>query len=239
MLPYFYQEHLNILEGNFVLDEAASHHCAQVLRMQAGTALLLTNGKGLLANANIIEPSRKRTLVQIHSATTIAASMPKFALAIAFTKNNSRNEWLLEKATEMGISDIFPIMAHRSEKEKWKPERLHNILVSAMLQSQQVHLPILHEPQKPQFVLDVSSVQYEQQFIAHCEQGMERNSYWSKLKTGKNTLVWIGPEGDFTTDEIEMCIAAGCIPVSFGTNRLRTETAGLYACAVYNAKNNG
>lgn len=238
MLPYFYQADLTDHIGNFNLDEASSRHCSQVLRMQPGDELLLTNGKGLRCIASIQEASRKRTIVAIASVERPAAPQFRFGLAIAFTKNNSRNEWLLEKATEMGITEIFPIVTQRGEKDRLKPERLNSILVSAMLQSQQVYLPVLHEAEKLSLILNSTSA-YEQKFIAHCEADKERLSYWERLEKNKNTLVLVGPEGDFTTEEITQSLAAGCIPVSLGNNRLRTETAGLYACTVFNAKNYG
>lgn len=239
MLPYFYQTDLTDELGNFTLDEASSRHCSQVLRMQPGDDLLLTNGKGLRCTASILETSRKRTLVTITSVERQAPPRSKFCLGIAFTKNNSRNEWLLEKATEMGITEIFPILTRRGEKDKLRPERLNGILVSAMLQSQQVHLPVLHEAEKLTGVLKKTSGTYGQKFIAHCETGKDRRSYWEELAADKDTLVLIGPEGDFTEDEITQSLDAGCIAVSFGNNRLRTETAGLYACTVFNAKNYG
>ncbi len=239
MLPYFYQADLQNQKGNFVLDEATSRHCTQVLRMQVGDALLLTNGAGLRCRAVITTASRKRTIVELNEMELLEAPNPKFGLAIAFTKNNSRNEWLLEKATELGISDIYPLLTQRGEKDKLKPERLNNILVSAMLQSQQVYLPTLHEAHKINDVLESASNIYKQRFIAHCETEKERQAYWENIAIGENTLILIGPEGDFSAAEIEQSINAGCKPVTFGTNRLRTETAGLYACTVFNAKNNG
>lgn len=239
MLPYFYQQQLEEKTGPFQLDEEASHHCTQVLRMKEGAELLLTNGRGLSATAMIVSASRKRTRVEVQTVETVAATLAQFGLAIAFTKNKSRNEWLLEKATEMGISHIFPVFTKRGEKDKINPERLHNILVSAMLQSQQVYLPQLHEAQPLAKLLAASDTLFPQKFIAHCESEQERNPYWHALETGKNTLVLVGPEGDFTGEEITMSLEAGFKAVSFGNNRLRTETAGLYACTVFNAKNYG
>lgn len=239
MLPYFYQQQLAEKTGAFQLDEEASHHCTQVLRMKEGAELLLTNGRGLSATAMIVTASRKRTQVEVQRVEKVAASLAQFGLAIAFTKNKSRNEWLLEKATEMGISHIFPVFTKRGEKDKINPERLNNILVSAMLQSQQVYLPQLHEAQPLAKLLADSETLFPQKFIAHCESEQERNPYWSALETGKSTLVLVGPEGDFTSEEISMSLEAGFKAVSFGSNRLRTETAGLYACTVFNAKNYG
>lgn len=239
MLPYFYQQQLEEKKGAFQLDEEASHHCTQVLRMKEGAELLLTNGKGISAHAVITGASRKRTQVDIQAIEKAAPLTVQFGLAIAFTKNKSRNEWLLEKATEMGITHIFPVFTKRSERDKINPERLNNILVSAMLQSQQVYLPQLHEVQSLEKLWAATDALFAQKFIAHCESDQERNPYWRALEPGKSTLVLVGPEGDFTEDEIAKSIAAGFKAVSFGSNRLRTETAGVYACTVFNAKNYG
>lgn len=239
MLPYFYQQQLEEKTGDFQLDEEASHHCTQVLRMKEGAELLLTNGTGLSAKAIIVSASRKRTLVEVRTVEKVGISLAQFGLAIAFTKNKSRNEWLLEKATEMGIHHIFPVLTKRGEKDKINPERLNNILVSAMLQSQQVYLPQLHEAQPLAKLFAATGELFPQKCIAHCEADQERNSYWNTLEPGKDTLVLVGPEGDFTEEEISMSLEAGFKPVSFGPNRLRTETAGLYACTVFNAKNYG
>ncbi len=239
MLPYFYQQQLEERTGAFQLDEEASHHCTQVLRMKEGAGLLLTNGRGLSATAIITAASRKRTQVEVKAVENQILAAARFGLAIAFTKNKSRNEWLLEKATETGIAHIFPVITKRGEKDKINPERLNNILVSAMLQSQQVYLPQLHEAQPLAGLISTADALFPQKFIAHCESGQERNSYWNALTTGQNTLVLVGPEGDFTEEEITMSLNAGFKAVSFGSNRLRTETAGLYACTVFNAKNYG
>jgi 16S rRNA (uracil1498-N3)-methyltransferase len=159
-------------------------------------------------------------------------------LGIAFTKNNSRNEWLLEKAMEMGIEQIYPIITDRTEKDKLKMERLQGILISAMLQSQQCYLPQLHDSIKLKALLQQSTTT-AQRFIAHCIDTEERKSYITHLQPGKDTLMLIGPEGDFTPAEINLCLEAGLEPVSLGQNRLRTETAGLYACTIFNAVNYG
>ena len=238
MLPFFYQENLPVQEGPFMLDEATSKHCVQVLRMKEGAQLLLTNGKGLRAEAVITEAARKHCMVHCSKVEQQPARPVSFALGIAFTKNNSRNEWLLEKAMEMGIEAIYPIITDRTEKDKLKMERLQGILVSAMLQSQQCYLPALHDSVKLKDLLQQSQ-QYTQRFIAHCISTEARQSYIQHIEAGKDTLMLIGPEGDFTPAEITLCLDAGLKAVSLGQNRLRTETAGLYACTVFNAVNYG
>lgn len=234
MLPYFYHETLSGGQGTFTLDEATSKHCIQVLRMQEGASMLLTNGKGLRAQVKIVAADRKRCGVQVETAENLAARPYALSLAIAFTKNNSRNEWLLEKATEIGVTHIYPLLAQRSEKEKFNAERLKAILVSAMLQSQQCFLPELHEPMS---LKKIAAVAPEQKLIAHCLDSEPRRSLTEAMQPLKNTMVLIGPEGDFTKDEVSLCLSQDFLPVSLGANRLRTETAGLYACTVFNALN--
>jgi len=238
MLPFFYQENLPAKEGAYTLDEATSKHCVQVLRMKEGAPLLLTNGKGLRIEAVITAAERKHCMVHCTKVEQLPARPVAFTLGIAFTKNNSRNEWLLEKAMEMGIEQIYPIITDRTEKDKLKMERLQGILVSAMLQSQQCYLPQLHDSIKLKDLLQQSNTT-AQRFIAHCIDTEARKSYITHLQPGKDTLMLIGPEGDFTPAEISLCLDAGLEPVSLGKNRLRTETAGLYACTIFNAVNYG
>lgn len=234
MLPYFYHALLSEDQPVLTLDEPTSKHCIQVLRMREGESLLLTNGKGLKATATIVTADRKRCGVQLTEAAQLPARPYRLALAIAFTKNNSRNEWLLEKITELGVEHIYPLVATRSEKEKFNAERLNNILVSAMLQSQQCFLPVLHEL-LPLKKIGSLQEQYPRRLIAHCMEEEQRMSLTGALAMPEHTLMLIGPEGDFTAEEVTLCLGQGFRPVTLGANRLRTETAGLYACTVFNA----
>lgn len=236
MLPCFYHPELDEKQKTITLDEPTSKHCIQVLRMQEGEQMMLTNGKGINMLATIIVADRKRCGIKSDRTDHIAQRPFRFALGIAFTKNNSRNEWLLEKATEMGVEDIFPLLCSRSEKEKFNADRLKGILVSAMLQSQQCWLPVLHDPvalkKVPGLVAETS-----QKLIAHCIDTATRMPLLMQLKPAMDTIALIGPEGDFTEEEITLCLNGGFIPVALGANRLRTETAGLYVCTVFNALN--
>ena len=144
----------------------------------------------------------------------------------------TQNPKLLEKATEIGIGQITPLLTKRGEKIHLKTERFRKILVSAMLQSQQTYLPVLHEPQSLEEVLIGKE---EQRFVAWCSEDGERQALSTVMKPGKKTLILIGPEGDFTPEEVHLCLQHGALPVTLGPNRLRTETAGLYATVVYNA----
>lgn len=235
MLPYFYHPVIAEKQNIITLDEPTSKHCIQVLRMKEGEKMLLTDGKGKKAGVVIVNDDRKRCGVQVEQLEQRSPRPHSLSLGIAFTKNNSRNEWLLEKATEMGIEHIYPLICARSEKEKFNADRLNGILVSAMLQSQQCFLPKLQEPVTlKRFVTNAAD---EQRLIAHCIETEERKTLLQQLLPGRDTLMLIGPEGDFTKEEITVSLENGFMPVTLGTNRLRTETAGLYVCTVFNALN--
>jgi len=207
------------------MDEDTSKHMIHVLRMQKGEFVLLTDGKGKKATAVIVDDNRKKAVVEILEITTEDAMLPKVAIAISLTKNSSRFEWFLEKATEIGINEIIPLVCERTAKDKVRLDRMRQILISAMLQSQQCWLPVLHEPAKFEKVLEFS---FDQKLIAHCEDGEKRQLH-DVVKKDESKLILIGPEGDFTPTEIENAIRNHFLPVALGRTRLRTETAGMYA----------
>jgi 16S rRNA (uracil1498-N3)-methyltransferase len=138
-------------------------------------------------------------------------------------------EWLLEKVCEMGIESITPILTQRSEKNYFKKERFEKILIAAMLQSQQTYLPILEEPKA---LKDIIEREYDQKLIAYCGQEFEKFSALNAVKPRKSTLFLIGPEGDFTSDEVHLCMQNQFSAIHLGANRLRTETAGLFVCTL-------
>lgn len=236
MEAYFFQENLSKEATVVALDEANARHCIQVLRMKKGEAIRLTDGKGNLAIAAIEEADKKRCLVRIRSLeTTPEPQHTGFSIGIAFTKSNERNEWLLEKLTEIGTENIFPLLSEHGERDKFNAERYQKILIAALLQSQQNRLPVLHTAQKLEsFLTGIASDFKGQKFIAHCrEQEGGRVSFPSALQKNNKCLLLIGPEGDFSSAEINKALQNGFQPVHFGSNRLRTETAGIYACAAY------
>lgn len=238
---FFYPQRLHA--GELVaLPEDTARHVAQVLRMQPGDVLQLTNGEGMNADCLIVDAAKKKVSVRCESVTQEPAPAPQLHLAVAFTKNASRNEWLLEKATELGVSRITPLITARSIRERVRAERGKAILISAMLQSRQCWLPQLDEPTP----FERMFAQQEPAFIAHCmEQVPEeissektvfippRQPLLQALKKGQNAAIFIGPEGDFTPAELTLAIAAAATPVSLGTNRLRTETAALAAITCF------
>lgn len=224
--PLFYYPQKLQAGEIFQLPEDTARHIGQVLRMEAGEPIQLTDGNGMLADCHLSKVEKKRVEVSAGVVEQIPQSQPAFRLGIAFTKNASRNEWLLEKATELGISRITPLLAERSNRERIRAERWNAILISAMLQSKQSWLPQLDAPMSLKSMIDQNSAQL---FIAHCMDTDARVPLLQALKKGQNACMLIGPEGDFSRAEVTLASSAGAIPVSLGSNRLRTETAALAA----------
>ncbi|MCM5527522.1 16S rRNA (uracil(1498)-N(3))-methyltransferase [Parasegetibacter sp. NRK P23] len=222
-LPYFYQEQY-AGEKNWILDEDTSKHCVQVLRMEAGEKLVLTNGKGLLATVQITDPHKKKCGVTLVSVENIPAPAHKQLIGISLLKNASRFEWFLEKATELGINGIVPLLCKRTERQHFREERLKGILIAAMLQSQKAWLPELYTPQS---IEEVVKIPAEKKFIAHCMDS-EKTPLKMMVTPAVSQYLLIGPEGDFTEEEVISASNAGFQPVSLGNFRLRTETAGIY-----------
>jgi 16S rRNA (uracil1498-N3)-methyltransferase len=229
-VPYFYTPQL--LTGNITLDEDTSKHVVQVLRKSKEDILSLTDGKGNRAEALIVNADRRHCLVSVKSVIKEESTAQKVSIAISLIKNTSRFEWFLEKATEIGVNEIFPLLCERTEKEKFRFDRLHNILVSAMLQSQQCRLPVLHQP--TEFKKAIQLPAFDKKFIAHCMEAekkllsLQLQESSGSLLSG-STLIFIGPEGDFSSIEIDLALAQNILPVSLGPTRLRTETAALAA----------
>ena len=228
-LPFFYEENLPDAD-RFTLSEESSRHIAQVLRMKENEQLLITNGKGQTLTVEIITPHKKKAEVKIIHKEFLPQRKPKISIAISFIKSASRFEWFLEKAAEIGVSAIISLICKRTEKTHFREERMKTILISAMLQSRQAWLPILHKPVKMNELLQ--NKEYEQKFIAHCfEQEKQVLNDFLVDKTSSK-IILIGPEGDFTEEEINAALQQNYIPVSLGETRLRTETAGIVAAAL-------
>ena len=165
-LPFFYIDETASEKKSLILNEETSKHIVQVLRMKTGEHIQLTDGKGSLFLAEISDDHKKKCEVNILSSTAKQHSVKKITIAISPVKNSSRFEWFLEKATEIGIAEIIPLLCARTEKQHFRFDRMKTILISAMLQSQQCWLPVLHEPVK--FSDVINKTDYEQKFIAHC-----------------------------------------------------------------------
>jgi 16S rRNA (uracil1498-N3)-methyltransferase len=229
-IPYFYFPSLSKQVSEFILDENSSRHIVQVLRMQPGEKLNLTDGKGISALAIIQEANKKRCKVNIAEKKIHADPRRRILIGLALLKNTARFEWFLEKATELGITEIIPLKTARTEKQQFRMERMKGILESALIQSRQVRMPVLHEPQT--FMTWLETIHADQKFIAHCENGPKRRlSEMINTNLGSQ-LVLIGPEGDFTEEEIKKSLEAHFIAVDLGDNRLRSETAAIAAAAL-------
>lgn len=202
--------------------------------MQAGARLRLTDGKGADATVEIVRAEKKKCAVKVIAIQQHEPPVQKLILCMSFTKNASRNEWLLEKATELGVQTIVPLMTARTEREHFRFDRLNNILISAMMQSQQYHLPVLKEPAPFKTITGIDAAQ---KLVAHCMDDIARQPLHAALQPGKDTVVCIGPEGDFTDEEVNEALAAGFTGISLGINRLRTETAAMAVCAYFNMIN--
>ncbi len=235
-LPYFYEPSVVAINTPFILSEDASKHCVQVLRMKEGDPLQLINGKGGLYTAVIIKADKKYCSVKIENTSYQPQEERRICVAISLLKNANRWEWFLEKAVEIGVQEIIPLLCGRTEKQNFKWERSQQIVVSAMLQSRQVWLPQLHEPTTFNEVV-TNSHSSTQKLIAHCREDEGKISLQA-LQIQNNIQIVIGPEGDFTEKEIHLALQKNYQPVSLGTTRLRTETAGVVASAllVYSPK---
>lgn len=227
-LPFFYAP--NIADNPLTLDEESSRHIVQVLRMQEGEHVLLTDGLGNSAEGEIIGAHKKHCVVRIIQLEFIPKPSHQLTIAISLVKNSSRFEWFLEKATELGVSEVIPMICERTERQKFRADRYSNICRSAMLQSRQTWLPVLHEAKDFNEVIRMAA--HHQRFIAHCaedDKHILNGAYDHLLDTH---IILIGPEGDFTTVEIETAKRNGFLPVSLGNTRLRTETAGIFAAVI-------
>ncbi|WP_430468054.1 16S rRNA (uracil(1498)-N(3))-methyltransferase [Winogradskyella ouciana] len=226
-MQLFYNPNISENDSLFSFDKDESRHIVKVLRKKVGDQLHITNGKGWLFEAELISADAKHCYVDITSKSLQPKRNFHLHLAVAPTKMNDRYEWFLEKATEIGIEEITPIICDNSERKVVKLERFERIIQSAMKQSLQCYLPKLNAPMSFQ---DFVNQEFSgQKFIAHCEE-TDKKSLKSELKTDEDCILLIGPEGDFSVKEIEMALAANYIPVTLGDTRLRTETAAITAC---------
>lgn len=224
-LPFFYESTVAASASLFELSEETSKHCIQVLRMRAGERLQLTNGRGGLYTARIAHEDKKHCTVNIESEQQHPPAKKKTIIAVSLLKNASRFEWFLEKATEVGVTEIIPLICTRTEHTRFRFDRMQQILISAMLQSQQSWLPILHEPIKFQTL--VQDHYAMKKLIAHCEE--DKKTPIQSIPASESVIMLIGPEGDFTPEEIKLALDQGYQPVSLGDTRLRTETAAIVA----------
>jgi 16S rRNA (uracil1498-N3)-methyltransferase len=235
-MQLFYNPRLDNSASQFVFSPEESRHIIKVLRKKEKDTLLITNGKGYLFKAKILNADSKKCKAQITTTTKKHKKMYWFHLVVAPTKSNDRFEWFLEKATEIGVNEITPIICDRSERKIVKHERMEKVLQSAMKQSLQTYLPKLNEAITYEEFINKSNKGLL--FIAHCEE-CEKLELKRRVAPDKDVTILIGPEGDFAKEEIETAYRNGFLPVSLGQNRLRTETAAIVACTTVNMINNG
>ena len=213
-----------------------SRHCVRVLRMNVGDELWVTSGDGTMCRARITSPDDKGCEVEIVERIENYQPRPfHLHIAVAPTKNNARLEWFIEKAVEIGIDRITPIICDHSERPSLKTDRLDKLALSAMKQSLRARRPVIDQPMK---ILDFlhNPDSHSQKFVCYCS-GDDRHSLRQLYTPGSDALVLIGPEGDFSDREITTALQQGFQPVTLGDSRLRTETAALYATTVLNFMN--
>lgn len=218
-----------------ILSDEELHHCLQVLRAKDGETVEIIDGSGHLWEAELQIVSKKQVFIPLKKVLTEETSNnAPCILAVALTKNIDRIEWLLEKATELGLKEFYPIITHRTERKQTRMDRLEKIIVSATKQSERLWKPILHEPIDFKDFLQKEN-QYSK-YIGHCEDEESKTPFSDVYQKGQSAVVLIGPEGDFTEEEIRSALSKGYTPVSLGDARLRVETAALAACVWMNLR---
>ncbi|MEI8204550.1 MAG: 16S rRNA (uracil(1498)-N(3))-methyltransferase [Bacteroidota bacterium] len=227
----------DIVYDEYLLNETESRHCIRVLRLEKGDTVWLTDGKGTLFESIIVDDNIKQCSLSIIKAIQDhRKSNFNLHIAASYTKNPDRFEWFVEKATEIGIQQITPLLCDRTERIKIKSERLEKLLISALKQSQQTYLPTLHPSETfLSFVANKQTV--NEKYIAYCDDAGSIEHLAKQYQPGSDVIILIGPEGDFTEKEINFAFENNYKPISLGESRLRTETAALYACTCINLLN--
>lgn len=228
-MQLFYSATISEDSSQYTFPREESKHIIRVLRKKIGDQVHITNGKGFLYEGSIINDNPNKCTIQLDTSKYQDPRKYKLHIAIAPTKLNDRYEWFLEKATEIGITEITPIICDHSERKLIKEERFQKIVQSAMKQSLQMHLPVLHPIISFKDFLNTEQSKSITPCIAHCEESTK----WpltKEITSSRDILILIGPEGDFSPEEIKMAVAKGYKEITLGTSRLRTETAGIVAC---------
>ena len=228
-MQLFYSSDIAPNDVEFVFNKEESRHMVRVLRKVEGDILHITNGRGYLFEVEILVASNNKCVVKVIQVQQKSPSSYHLHIAIAPTKLNDRFEWFLEKATEIGIQEISPIICDHSERKMLKEERLHKILQSAMKQSQQTYLPKLNALTTFSKFLSNYKDKSVSKYIAHCST-TEKVSLRDSISLHQPYLILIGPEGDFSENEINEALSTGFKPLTLGPTRLRTETAAIVSC---------
>lgn len=222
----FYVSSLTSQSKELQLDQDQSKHAIRVMRMKEGDEFFAINGDGIKAHCKITIANKNNCVSEVIQLESKDKSGRKVSIAIAPTKNMDRIEWFCEKATEIGVDEIFFFTSKHSERKTIKLERINKIVISAVKQSQRFFKPEIHDliPLKEL----MKENRWSKKFIAHCEED-DKLELSDQLENVKDCLILIGPEGDFSDEEISMAKKADFLPITLGENRLRTETAGLVA----------
>jgi len=230
----FYTPDINSAE--YMLNEEESRHCMKVLRLVVGDMVHLIDGRGGLYEAEIINESKRNVTLHVLKTTSeYQKRNHRLHIAVAPTKNIDRLEWFLEKATEIGIDEITPLICDRSERKVVKEDRLNKVITSAVKQSLQAYHPQLNDAVNyKEFIAKHSA---DNKMIAHCIDGEPRQFISDVISAGQSCLILIGPEGDFSPNEIQQALQNNFKPLTLGNTRLRTETAALAACFEVNYLN--
>ena len=226
-MQLFYNSDIKHGDITFFFDKEESKHIVKVLRKKESDKIFITNGLGFIFESEITLASEKKCEVKITKESFQEPDKFYTHIAVAPTKMNDRLEWFLEKATEIGIHEITPIICDHSERKVYKIDRAEKIIQAAMKQSLHYYIPKINEPIS--FSQFVKSNSDGQKFIAHCEE-TDKKSFKNEVKKDEKVTILIGPEGDFSAKEINLAIENEFIPVTLGNTRLRTESAALVAC---------
>lgn len=226
----------NFTAPDYTLPEDESKHCIRVLRLSQGSTLHITDGRGNLFCCEVVDAHPKRCQIHVVKQVSEYDKLPyELTMAVAPTKNSDRYEWFLEKATEIGIKEVYPLLTSHSERKIVKPEREQRVITAAMKQSLKAYHPTLH-PLTP--IAELLKMEFKgDKFIAHCEPSDQKRPLPELIQKGVATIVLVGPEGDFSPEEIAMALENGFREVSLGTQRLRTETAAVVATTMVAIKN--
>ena len=232
----FYSNNINKSDKRIIILEQENSHLIKVLRKKTGDNVNITDGKGFLYSCSIIESDKNKSILEVEKSVEFKNQSPKLKIAIALTKNKDRFEWFLEKATEIGVNEITPLICGNSERNKFNIDRSVKILVSAMKQSLRYYLPIINKPAYFNDYISSNSQKIQDSFIATC---MDSNIglFSEELIRGNDSEVMIGPEGGFLKNELDLAKKAKFVPVSLGKGRLRTETAGVMVCSIFSTIN--
>ncbi|PIB38783.1 16S rRNA (uracil(1498)-N(3))-methyltransferase [Maribacter sp. 4G9] len=235
-MQLFYNPHLDETSSQFSFDTEESKHMVRVLRKKVNDEVLITNGRGLMLSAKITDSNPKKCAVEITGVKKVHRKNHWLHMIVAPTKMNDRFEWFLEKATEIGVNEITPVLCEHSERKTIKLDRYTKVIQSAMKQSMQAYLPKLNDLTNFNEIIDIP--REGGLFIAHCDDS-EKYELKRRVIPDKPITILIGPEGDFSAKEIKVAKEKGYLPVSMGRNRLRTETAAIVACTTVAIINNG